>query len=232
MKKRTLLTLLKMMVALASLPTYLLAIRPWLLRWGATDVEVVRPWPGDHLIPRPAFASTRAVTVQAPAASVWAWLSQIGEERAGTYSYTWLENLLGMDTLNIEWLVPRFQELAVGDPIQMATPARFGGRGPGIVVALEPERVLVLGHGAGRRESAAARATWAFLLAPRGAERTRLLIRARIAGHLSLPEKVAGFLAEPAHFLMERRMLLGIKDRAEAPVGARPASEPPAPAYL
>ena len=231
-EKETLSTLLKAVMTGSALPAYLLAIRPWLLRWGATGVEVAGPWPGDQLIPSPAFASTRAVTVRAPAATVWAWLIQIGEERAGTYAYTLPEHLLGMDTVNIEWIIPLFQEVAIGDQIQMATSARFGGRGPGIVVELVPQQALVLGHGAGRRGSAAARATWAFLLVSQAGFNTRLLIRARVAGYLPWPEKVAGYLAEPVHFLMERQMLLGIKQRAEAAAGNRVVAEPAGRALL
>jgi len=203
---------------LTVLPLYLLVIRPWMLHWGATAAEVTGPWPGDEFIPTPGFASTRALTIQARAAGVWAWLVQMGQDRAGTYSYNSLEHLMGIDTLNIDWIVPRFQQIAVGDQIRMATPARFGGRGPGIVMDLEPERTLVLGHGAGKRGSTTPRATWAFLLSPVDDGSTRLIIRARVAGHLPLAEKVAGFLVEPAHFLMERRMMLGIKQRAETTV--------------
>lgn len=200
---------------LIPLPLYLLTIRPWILRWGATRAEVAGPWPGDALIANPAFTSTRAVTVHAPAGTVWNWLVQMGQDRAGTYSHNLLENFFGIDTLNIDWIVPRFQQIAPGDVIRMATPARFGGRGPAIVLTVRPERALVLGHGAGRRGSAPARAVWAFLLSPVDANTTRFIIRARVAGHLSLPELVAGYLVEPAHFWMERQMLLGIKARAE-----------------
>lgn len=204
----------------ATLPFYLLAIRPRLTRWGATAVEVAGPWPGDELIPHPAFSSTRAITVHAPATTIWPWLVQIGQDRAGTYSYNLLENLLGVDSLNIEWLVPRFQEIAVGDPIQMPMPARFGGRGPGIVLVLQPEQALVLGHGEGRRLAAATRAIWAFLLSPLAAGSTRFIIRTRISSHLSLWEQAVGLLLEPVHFLMERQMLLRIKALAEE--SARP----------
>jgi hypothetical protein len=170
------------------------------------------PWPGDELIPNPAFISTRAVTVASPPATVWAWLVQMGRDRAGTYSYNLLENLLGIDTLNIEWIVPRFQQIAVGDEICMPTPFRFGGRGLCSVLEVEPERALVLGHGVGPEP----RAVWAFLLSPLGPRSTRFMIRAHVSRRLSLAETIAGLFVEPAHFLMERQVLLGIKQRAEA----------------
>jgi hypothetical protein len=72
---------------------YLVAVRPWQHRWGATDAEVRAALPGDQYVPRARSQSTRAVTVAAPAAEVWRWLVQFGQGRAGFYSYNWLENL-------------------------------------------------------------------------------------------------------------------------------------------
>jgi hypothetical protein len=69
-------------------------VRPWHLRWGATHDEVQRPLPGDELVENPRFVSTRAITINAPAESVWPWLVQLGYGRGGFYSYDWLENLL------------------------------------------------------------------------------------------------------------------------------------------
>lgn len=211
-------TLLTIAAPLTALPLYLLAIRPWLIHWGASAVEIAGAWPGDEVIPQPAFTSTRAITVEAPATAVWPWLAQMGPERAGTYSYNLLENLFGIDSLNIDWLIPRFQKIAAGDPIEMPTPARFGERGPAIVLVLQPERALVLGHGTGRRPATKARAIWAFLLEPLADNTTRFIIRTRVCCHLSFWERLAGLLLEPIHFLMERQMLLQIKARAEASV--------------
>ena len=76
--------------------------RPWHLRWGATDAEVARRWPGDELVANPATRAVRAVTVDAPAATIWPWIMQVGRERGGFYSYTWLENLIGADIRNAD----------------------------------------------------------------------------------------------------------------------------------
>jgi hypothetical protein len=80
-------------VILAS-PRFLVAplLRPWHLRWGATDGEVSAPMPGDGVIDRPSFNATRAITVAAPPAEVWPWLVQIGFGRAGWYSYDLFDN--------------------------------------------------------------------------------------------------------------------------------------------
>lgn len=94
---------------------YALAVRPWLVRRGASDDEVRRPLPGDDVVPEPAAPSTCAVTIHAPAAEVWKWLVQIGQGRAGFYSYDWLENLAGIDSHSADRIEPAWQSLAEGD---------------------------------------------------------------------------------------------------------------------
>ena len=80
----------------AALPwVYMLLIRPWHLRWGATEEEIEKPLPGDDLVPEPGSQFTRAITVNAPAEEVWPWLAQVGQDRGGVYSYEWLESLSG-----------------------------------------------------------------------------------------------------------------------------------------
>ena len=61
-------------------------------RWGATAEELSRPLPGDDQVPDPLAASTRAVSVRAPASAVWPWLVQMGWRRAGWYSYDRIDN--------------------------------------------------------------------------------------------------------------------------------------------
>ena len=78
--------------AVAATGAYLRWVRPWELRWGATDEEVALQAPGDELVQGPHLVSTRVVTVQAPPERVWPWLVQIGRGRAGWYSYDWLDN--------------------------------------------------------------------------------------------------------------------------------------------
>lgn len=198
----------------AALLAYLFVIRPWHLRWGLTDDEVSRPLPGDELVPQPRQEATRALTIQAPVSEVWPWLVQLGQGRGGFYSYDWLENLVGCDIHNADRIMPEFQHLQVGDPV------RLGPEGYPFypVAAIEPERALIL-HAAdpnisGHHES------WVFYLEPINEGATRLMVRNRRDYEPSL----ANFLmwqviTEPAHFIMERKMLLGIKQRAEAAAG-------------
>jgi hypothetical protein len=174
---------------------YALKVRPWMLRWGATRAESEATLPGDELAPRPGVAPTRAVTVDAPAEAVWPWLAQVGQDRGGFYSYEWLENLAGCRMRNAERFHPEWQHREIGDTV-LLHPA-FGLR----VARFNPGRALVLeGWGA-------------FVIESLDAGRTRLLARGhapggRLAG-------AYGLLIEIPHFVMERKMLLGIKERAE-----------------
>lgn len=182
---------------------YAVTVRPWLVRWGATDDEVRRPLPGDDLVPEPAAQSTRAVTIHAPAAEVWKWLVQIGHGRGGFYSYDWLENLAGIEIHSADRVDPAWQSLAVGDFVRAAPAQRIPDAG-WTVAALEPERALVL------------RGWGAFVLDPIDGDSTRLIARSRMPGRPARLAAVRNAMTwELPHFIMERKMLLGIKARAE-----------------
>jgi hypothetical protein len=101
---------------------YALVIRPWHLRWGATDEEVEKPLPGDELVPEPVIESTRAITVHAPVEAVWPWLAQLGQDRGGFYSYEWLENLAGAWMRNALSIHPEWQHREVGRPCSCTPP--------------------------------------------------------------------------------------------------------------
>ncbi|WP_280368607.1 SRPBCC family protein [Nocardia wallacei] len=185
--------------------TYPLIFRDHCLTWGATDDEVHRTMPGDDLLPEPGTVTTRAVTVCAAPADIWPWLVQMGPGRGGAYTYDWIENLLGLDMHSADEIKPELQHLAVGDTLTMGT-------GPAMRVAiLEPEQALVF-------RSEDAQWVWAFGLYPAADGTTRLVSRNRIAPR---PSPLArGFFAlvmEPGSLIMERKMLLGIKHRAERP---------------
>ena len=177
--------------------------RPWCLRWGATEDEAAAVLPGDELMARPDIVSTRAVTIDAPAGSIWPWLVQMGPGRAGAYTYDWIENLFGLGMHSSDEILPQFQDLKVGDAQQLGT------RGPVLRVAvLEPERSVVLRSDDGNW-------IWALILAP--GPGTRLISRNRIAtpGASRLGRALTTYVMEPGSLIMERKMLLGIKKRAE-----------------
>ncbi len=199
------------------LALYAVAIHPWFINWGATERERQMALPGDELNADPRWQTTRAVTINASTGEVWAWLIQHGQDRAGFYSYTWLENLTGADIHNTDQIRPEWQGRAVGDAIPMARPDLLGGRmGETSVVrvaAIEPGRALVVtGQGAD---------TGAWILAPIDARTTRLIVRERNgeAGVGSVARVTGSVIRsqtwDPTHFVMQHGMLVGLKARAE-----------------
>jgi len=200
----------------AAAATYWFLVRRWHLRWGATGDEATRYLPGDAIIPELATEATHAVTVDAPPTDVWPWLVQMGQDRGGFYSYEALENLVGADIHNVDRVVPEWQEREVGDTVRLAPPD-YPVDNPDsrpTVAVVEPERALVL-----RSPVDPPNYTWAFVLeATDGA--TRLVVRFRTREQESLGATLAEYLFwEPAHFVMERKMLLGIKERVESSDG-------------
>jgi hypothetical protein len=191
--------------AVAAAGAYALFVRPWHLRWGATEAELKMPFPGQRPeAPAPTVCATHAVTIEAPAADVWAWLIQIGQDRGGFYSYAWLENLVGCRLRNADRIVPEWQHLSEGDTVRLHPEAP-----PLPVTHLEPERALVLANG------------WGFVLKQVGPTTTRLIAHGWGDDIPQIENRLLHFLYwrvlfEPAHFVMERKMLLGIKKRAEA----------------
>ena len=181
---------------------YAFRVRPWLLAWGATEDELQKSLPGDELVPDPGSQSTRAITIEAPVEEVWAWLAQIGQDRGGFYSYEWLENLAGCRMRNADRIHPEWQEREVGETV-LLHPAN------GLEVALfEPKRVFAL-------------KSWgAFVLEPIDERRARLIARGR--GQRGLASLAYTLLLEIPHFIMEREMLIGIKERAEGAVNPSP----------
>jgi hypothetical protein len=204
----------------AAVAAYAWVIRPWTLRWGATNAEVAMALPGDDLLAFPKLSSTHAITIQARPSEVWPWLAQLGQGRGGFYSYDWIENMMGLDIHNADRLLPEYQEIKVGDVVPLA-PNGFGMP----VDFVEPEETLVL-YGDTRREMGGIQvplkpgdylaATWGFYLFERVDGATRLIERWRADWAASVQNTIFyRACVEPGAFLMQRKMLLGIKERAE-----------------
>ena len=200
---------------------YLYIIRPWHLHWGATHLDRIAVLPGDALSPYASAAVTHAVNIDAPAEAIWRWLVQIGQDRGGFYSYTLLENLAGCDMPNTLRIVPEWQQRSIGDTVWFGSPKRFGGRARMIAAVVEPMRSLVLATPGDweliRMGKEGLDTNWTFTLQRKGVNTTRLIARLRSAANLTIFQRMMNFLFwEPAHFVMERRMLLNIKKLAEA----------------
>jgi hypothetical protein len=195
--------------AAAVLGVYRRWVQPWQHRWGATDEEVHRPMPGDELV-GDAASTTRAIAIAAPPEQVWPWLVQLGYGRAGWYSYDWIDN---DGRPSADRILPQLQRLRVGDQILM-----LPGMGP-VVREVAPNRHVV----AGDQEGAS---SWCLALHPAG-DGCRLVSRWRVHWPLTPATAFWILLSDPGAFVMERRMLKGIKARAERAVRDRP--RPPAP---
>jgi hypothetical protein len=160
--------------------------------------------PGDELLAAPDIIATRAITIKAPPGAIWPWLVQMGSGRAGAYTYDWIENLFGLRMHSADEILPEFQNLKTGDVLPVGT------RGPRMrVERLEPDRTAVFRSEDGNW-------VWAFGIYPDG-EMSRLVSRNRIAAPRpsALAKLVSTFVMEPGSLVMERKMLLGIKERAE-----------------
>ena len=189
--------------------TYILFARPWHLRWGASVRRAPRP--------SPATTSSRAPISPRPAPSpsapqparLWPWIAQLGQGRGGFYSYDFLENLAGCDIHSAGRIVPRWQDIKVGDEVKLAPAVGLG------VAALEPGRSLVLRGGIPVGNTPPPYDfTWAWVLRDEPDGTSRLLVRERYA----YTRPWARFLVEPVEavsFVMSQKMLRGIRDRAE-----------------
>lgn len=203
-------------MAIAPAAVFRAGVAPRIRSCGTTSQELSRTWPGDHLVPNPPFVWTNALTIDRPAAEVWPWLNQLGQGRGGLYSYDWLENALLADVHSVNHVRPSLQTpLDVGDRVIRMT--RYAPYNP--VALYEPGHALVLGGVKDTEDQLRAgtpTSTWAFIVQPIDDDRCRLVVRSRAS---ALDARLQG----PIQFVMQRRMMLGIKQRAEGDLGHRTA---------
>jgi hypothetical protein len=190
----------------ADVPRFVTAplLRWWHLRWGATDGEVTAVMPGDELVPGSHYRSTRAISIEAPPEGVWPWLVQVGCGRAGWYSDDLLDNL---GRPSARWIDPTLQHLEVGQwiPMSPGTPTEATAFR---VHSFEEDSWLLW---------AKPDSTWCWRLTPMPGGRTRLVSRVRARYDWSRPQLalLGVALLEIGDFAMMRRMLIGVRDRAE-----------------
>lgn len=179
---------------------YRSAARRWVLEWGASPEEAAAQLPGDELIDDRDGVATRAITVDAPPDKVWPWIVQIGPApRGGVYTYDWIENLLGLNMHSVEEVLPEFQHPEVGDVLSM-------GANKMTIELVDSNRAIAWRSSDGNW-------VWSFVLREQDGK-TRLISR----NSFRLPrlvDKIGMLPMEPGSLIMERKMLLGMKDRAE-----------------
>jgi len=181
---------------------YLKRLRPWQLRWGATDDEIKRPMPGDEIVRQPSFNATRAVTIHAPAAQIYPWIVQMGVTRAGWYSYDLLDNL---GRPSAESILPQHQTIHVGDLIPLSPDGKQGMR----VKNFKKNQSMVWWDQKGD-------SSWVWGIYPQGETAARLVTRIRVKYRLFSPAIFFNLLVEFGDLVMMRKCMLGIKRRAEA----------------
>ena len=188
-------------------------------RWGLDAATATRGLPGDDLVPAPRSHWTHGVQIDAPAEEVWPWVAQVGADRGGFYSYEWLENLVGCrlrnaDAVHPEWEVRQGDALFLHPKQPPPLPVVEAVKGRHFVAYAEADRDALA---AGKLWI---EASWLFLVESLGQRRSRLISRYRCAFSDHLAARVAfGVLLEPIGYAMDRRMLLGIKERAEGAAG-------------
>lgn len=183
--------------------------------WGVEASEAAAARPGDELVPEPLWSWTHGIEVQAAPERVWGWIAQIGADRAGFYSYQWLENLVGCHIQNANAVHPEW-ELKLGDPLLLHPKA------PALSIALLERNRYLVAHAAvdeSARDAGKpwAATSWLFQIEPLAEGKCRVLTRFRVACSSDVASRLSlgPTLLEPIGFAMDRRMLLGIKARAE-----------------
>ncbi len=185
-----------------------LPVRRQLMRWGATDGEVKMSLPGDGVARKANYQSTLAITIKAPPGAIWPWVVQMGQERAGFYTYTFLENLFLADMHNANRIVPEWQQRAVGDFV-----STFRGKAGWKIAELIPDRAIVY-----RDDSYTS--TLAVIIVPIDGRSSRLLTRMRdTTGCNPAMWLFKRLFWDWAHCIMQHGMLKGIQRRVETATG-------------
>jgi len=222
-------------------------VRPWWLSWGIDELDVNRGLPGDDLVPAASAVDTRSIEIQAPPSAVWPWLVQMGYGRAGWYSYDQID----MAGASVRRIMPEWQDLSSGDVVPTHPGGGFEVRTlePDRALVLYSDSELVTRQADAARIANVGRAdanvqatgaflgaaqptdfatSWAFVLEPMTGGKTRLIERFRVRfgesdkawTAFTLP--LVGF----GVFLMTRKQMLGIKERAESPSASSPSPRP------
>jgi hypothetical protein len=207
-----------LLTLLGLLGAYAFVVRPRLIRWGATVEEAMGPYPGAGLIPRGVRSGTMAVTIEASPASVWAWLVQMGYDRAGWYSWDRLDN---WGRHSAEQIHPEWQQLTIGDHVSAMPDNSIWWE----VAALDLHRFLGLRASVdlrgrpfnprGTRPSSYSDSLWGFQLKELPGGDTRLVVSGYWIMQPRWLQPIVNLFLEPAHWVMQVRQFANLKRRAE-----------------
>jgi hypothetical protein len=200
----------------ALLLVFLMLVQPWYQRWGATDEELGAPLPEDAIAIAATSQDTRAITIDRPIDRVWPWLAQLGQDRGGFYSFDLLENLVGCQMPIEDVLRPDRQTWTVGDRLWMYPPEKAGGIGFAVLREYDPGHALAFGTHVPGVSASIDSGSWTFVLRKIDPWSTRLIVRSRAESRPTLWGRAFDRLIfSPAHFVMERRTMIGLKEVAE-----------------
>lgn len=185
--------------------------------WGSTAEEASRALPGDDLVPQPDLVWNHAITINAPAAELYPWLVQMGDSRAAFYSIQFIENVFCATSgecryVNADRVRPEWQNPVKGEQGIIVNFLVIQDYQPGEYVLAVASDELPLEW------------TWVWYLQPQDANTTRLIVRHRIGYPAGAPKDLITAVFD-AGYVMERGMLLGIKERAEGRLPS-PLEEP------
>jgi hypothetical protein len=190
---------------------YIVFLRYVLLNWGATDAEMKKYYPGDSIVADPGYINVLAVTVHKAPSDVWPWIAQMGLNKGGFYSYTWIENLFGCNLHNADRLHPEWQNAKQGDYEPVCATAEKNEIPGWVIHTLIPNRTFVY------RKSTDSTWTMGFYIDSVSENSCRLITRMRYV----TPKKFLPYVAEKvwfewAHCIMQRGSITGIRKRAES----------------
>lgn len=190
-------------LAVAGGSAYLVVVGSRLRTWGATDEEAAAAMPGEALMPEPGAALTHAISIATPPTSVWPWIAQLGQDKGGFYSYAWIENLGGARITNADHIDPAWPPPEPGGVLHLHPRLTLQ------ILRVVPDELLVVG----RPVTTGLGFQWIFQLLPEDSG-TRLVVRERYVVPWA-PARMLATVLTCGSAVMSRRMLLGIKARAE-----------------
>jgi hypothetical protein len=184
---------------------YVFLIRPVQLHWGATPEELARPMPEDNIVAHPVFDATRAITIRATPETIWPWLVQMGFKRAGFYGYDLIENIgNGSNIRSATTILPAYQHPQIGDPVPISVAATL------VFGSINRNSWVVW-----RSRNRPSDGVFIWELVPVEADTTCLISRIRWRYAPGAWFKVLGMFTEFADHVAVRRILEGVRDRAE-----------------
>ncbi len=155
-------------------------------------MKIEKRVPGDDQIEGPYWFLDDSIVINCKKSEVWPWLIQMGNGRAGWYSYDWLDNL---GKKSFEYIDPALQNIEKGLKIPLFTFGDFEENHFLTLIASETANTtyLLIDHIDGDQEGCV------------------LLNRLRVKG----PRWLLSMTLGPAHLIMQKKQFKELKKRCE-----------------